>query len=81
MASTNGANNARVTNAILSTKMDAVIDKLDDALEAGKGRDKRITNLEIEQGKLSERLKFRTIAHGMVEAVTAGLSIVGLVNR
>ena len=77
----NANNNGRVTNAILATKLDAQTDLLKRAINKQDEHDEEITALKVEQGKLAERLKFRTIAHSIVEAGTAVLSIVGLANQ
>lgn len=77
----NAANNARVTNAVLSVKLDTVITGQGQVLSCLKDQEVRLRAVEIEQGKLGERLKFRTWAHGIAEAVATGLGIYGISIR
>ena len=78
---TEAGNNGKVTLAILGQKADQNTRMLRTALQKQDQTEAEVVVLKIEQAKIKERLKFRTVAHSMAEALATGLGLAALFSK
>ena len=63
--------NGRVTNAILSTKLDHVLEKLDDFQLHAADRELRLRGLENKVGRVEERQGILAVGNGVFSTMAA----------
>lgn len=70
-----------VTLAVLGEKMDQNTRMLTGALEKQDKTEAEVVVLKIEQAKIKERMRNRTIVHSFAEAAAAGFGIAALFSK